>query len=490
MNQRLVIDNFLGGLAPGRYIGDPQTQADPSSAGWFPVHTAAPDSGLNEINVLQRGYQLDTITNVSAIVGDVKWVRSFSRTGGSYAYLLSVNDGASANKNVLHRLDMSSATVTNSGSWPHVLAANSDSLGLEFYTTSGTNYLYYAHGANLGRYDLNVTFADTFKTTLGTTCLGETIPHPMVQGNGKLFIGNSNYSANTACIATLIDAMFTETALDLSATQQIVRALEFNRNYLYIATASSSTSGSSYRSPAYLYIWDGVSSGWQEQYQFPEEDFTAIKAYNGQIYCWGRRGMYRFNGSGFDMIYPATAGPGYPSAVDISPNGFAYFKGTGNDGSAGIYAYGTPDPQLPPRMYRPYETNGGNALALFWANNTNFYCAYGSGDRLRRFSSSGASGYGTATWSTPMLKFPQPARLTSIQAFYQSLPSASAFTVSWTPNTSSAVVLMSVSTAGTTSQKMHINGCIDDIWQLSITHTAGKTPKILSLIAEYEFEQD
>jgi len=489
MVQRLVIDNFLGGLAPSRYIGDPLTQADPSSSGWFPVHTAAPDSGLNEINVLQRGYQADTMTNADIVYGDIKWAKTYSRGSESYAFLLTKSDSVSTNRTYLHRLDMSTATVTNSGAWPRNIAASTDGLGLEFYTTSGTNYLYYAHGANLGRYDLNVTFADTFKTTLGTTCLGQNISHPMVQGNGKLFIGNSNYSANTACIATLVDATFTESALDLSATQQIVRALEFNRNYLYIAT-SAGTESAGYRSQAFLYVWDGVSSGWQEQYQFPEEDFTAIKSYNGQIYCWGRRGFYRFNGSGFELIASVASGPKYQSAVDISPNGFIYFKGTANDGSSTIYAYGTPDPKIPPQLYRPYDFNGGDSTAIFWANNTSLYVSYSSGNKIRRFSSSGASGYGTATWSTPMMKFPQPARLTSIQAFYQSLPSTSAFTVSWTPNTSSAVVLMSVSTAGTTSQKMHIDGCIDDIWQLSITHTAGKTPKILSLIAEYAFEQD
>lgn len=490
MVQRLVIDNFLGGLAPSRFIGDPLTQTDPSSAGWFPVHTSAPDSGLNEINILQRGYQLDTVTNVSVIQGDIKWVRSFSRGTGSYAYALTVNDASS--KNVLHRLEMSTATITNNATFPHALATNSDASGLDFFTISGTNYLMYAAGNNLGRYDLSTTFADTYKTTLGTTCLGDTISHPMVQGNGNLYIGNSNYSANTACVAKLDGSgVLTETALDLSATQQLVRCLEFNRNYLYIGASATGTSGANYRSQASMYVWDGVSSSWQEQFTFPEEDITAIKAFNGSIFAWGRRGFYEFTGSGFRMLYPAAAGPSHPSAVDVSPDGFVYFKGTGSDGTASTYAYGTPDPQLPPKIYRPYETNGGDSLALFWANKTNFYMAYGSGDRIRRFTNSGAAGYGTASWRMPMLKFPFPARLVSVRVFLQPLPASAAFTVGWSGNAgTSTTTVMTVNTTSTTEQKASYDGLVSDVWQIVLTHTSGKTPKIQKVEIEYELEKE
>ena len=496
MINRISIDNFLGGLAPSRYYGASvagTTMADPASAGWFPVHTTAPDSGLNEVNILQRGYQLSSITNVSAITGDIKWIKSFSRGSTNYAYLLSVNDGASANANVLHRLDLSTSTITNGGgSFPHSMATNSDALGMEFFTTSSTNYLYYAHGANLGRYDLNTTFDDTYKTTLGTTCLGETIPHPMVQGYGKLFIGNSNMSLSTACIATLDNAgTLTEIALNLGATQQIVRALEFFGDYLYIAMASTtSASGNVYRSSASLKIWDTVSSSWQREYIFPEEEIASIKASNGSIYCWGRRGFYRFNGSGFDMVYPMSSGPAYPSAVDVSPDGFVYFKGAAIAGTTSILAYGSPDPRIPQAMHIPYETNGGNALPIFWASKTNFYVAYGSGDRLRLYSSSGAAGYGGATWRTPMFKFPKPARLASVTVVFNTLGTAR-FRIGWAPRDGLVETqVASVSSDSQSGQKFFIDGLIDDSWQIMITHTAGVTPKIQKIDIDYELEQD
>lgn len=480
--QRLVIDNFLGGLAPSIYVGNPQTQSDPDHTSGWEIFSPSEDG------LLQRGYPSKYVTNASLIQGTLHWMKNYNRTAGAYTFILGTDDNLI--KNRLYQVNLSSDTLTNSTLFPHTISDSNGAIqggtGTEFYG----GYLYYASGRYLGRYDMSLTFNDSFSIYLGTQALGDYIDHPMVQGGGKLFIGNSNFSLNTPSIATVdSNGAVNLAALDLSQTEQVIKALEYSRNFLYIATTNN-TAANTNTSDSYLYVWDGISGSWQEQFRFPEENFTAIKFANGQLFCWGNKGFYRFTGSGFELIYPIQGGPS-AGGVSVRPNGVVYFR----DGAGSIYGYGTDNPQIPPVVYTPYT--GGSAVyngAVHWASRSKLFASANASPRLYEYFSGGTNDYVSASWRTPMINFGQLTRLVRVYMVFQSWPTGATMDVKWaTGSGSSTTTIGTVSTAGETTAEFYPEGCVADFWQVGLTLTAapgGITPKIQRIVIDYQPEKE
>lgn len=114
MPERLVIDNFLGGLAPSIYSGNPQSQSDPvNTAGWDVFR----NSNYTDYGLLQRGYGQSTLTNASVVVGSVQFMKSLNRFNNQKLYCLSQADAGGVN--VLHAVDSGSSSVLNASPWPH-----------------------------------------------------------------------------------------------------------------------------------------------------------------------------------------------------------------------------------------------------------------------------------------------------------------------------------------------------------------------------------
>lgn len=479
--QRIVIDNFLGGLSSSRYVGNVLAgQCDPdeqSSSGWEVFHNT------NDIGLLRRGSVEGTITNVSLIQGKIHWIKTYNRTLGSYIYALGQDDNL--NENRLYRIDLASDTVSNASPWPFTVGTSSPNgtgLGMEYYG----GYLYYASGRYLGRYNMSLTFDNSFYTFLGTKAIGTSIEHPMVQGNGKLFIGNSNFSLNTASIATYDDASVTPNALDLGKTEQFIRAIEFNNNFLYIATTNN-TEDNSKVAESYLYVWDTVSSSWQQQFRFPEEDLKALKASNGKMFAFGNRGAYIFNGTNFELIYPLSGGP-TPGGVSVNPSGIINWC----DQNLNIFAYGSPNPsQIPPITYKPYVNDYVYNGAIQWVTRTKLYAATSTDNpKLRMYGGSG--NYESATWRTPMIPFGVKARLVKLYAYFLSWPANCTVTVGWASGDGSSITTIgTINTAGDVQAEFSYDGLVADSWQITLTHTvgiSGATPKFRKIVIEWEPE--
>ena len=489
--QRFVISNFLGGLAPSVFVGNPLNQADPGSAS--NTHTRGWEVFSNgEIGSLQRGYTTAPVTNVSLVQGTMFWMKSYNRSIGTFLFMLGTDDNLILNR--LLRLDLSNDTVSNSGGFPHSIStytnAQQGGTGMEFFG----GYLYYASGRYLGRYDMSLTFNDSFNVFLGTQALGDGIDHPMVQGGGKLFIGNSNFSLNTPCIATVDSAGSVNlAALDLSQTEQIIKALEYSRNFLYIATTNNTTQNTN-SSDSFLYIWDGISGSWQEQFKFPEENFTALKYVGSQLFCFGNRGFYRFTGSGFELIYPITGGPS-AGGVSVHPNGILYFR----DQTGLIYAYGTANPQIPPIVYRPYSESSAFIGAIHWASRTKLFASRLTGDNktLKLYSASGTEAYSTnAAYYVPMIEFGVRTRLVKVYIEFLAWPAGDTMDVKWYTgdgDTPTPTTIGTINTTGELSAEFYPDGCVADHWGVALALTAapnGVTPKIRRVICEYQVEKE
>lgn len=490
---RIVIDEFLGGLSPSRYIGNPTIQSDPgdpsnpTSRGW--------DAFIEgDVGLLRRGYQEGSITNISLATNfRMQWAKTFNRSSQGAndpgQYLFGLGDDSTLQK--IYRIETAADKLTNSSLFPHTIGTASPvdrGMGMEYYN----GYLYYASSRYLGRYDMSLTFNDSFNIFLGTRALGDPIDHPMVAGNGKLYIGNSNFSLNTTSIATVSGSTVNLQALDLSNTEQVVKALEFNRNFVFIATTNN-TQGNNLTADSFLYVWDGISSSWQDQYKFPEEDFAGLRFNGGRLHAWGRRGMYVFNGNGFDLIYPYT-GPLTPHGISIHPNGTLYYRDAVSAGV--IYAYGSPNPQISPVVYRPYVVESGAVLngAIQWINRTKLYAAASAGNRIRSFDGGGTGDYASAEWRTPMISTGGITRLLMVYLSFRAWPASCSVDVKFAKDDgTSATTIGTISTQGGTSAKFYPNGLLGDNWQIILNHTqgvAGATPKFDKIVIEYEIEKE
>ena len=331
---KIVIANFLGGLAPSTFVGDPASQGDPGETGR--ERTRGFDPNLpGDVGILQQGFQLSSITNVSLFGGHVTHVKQVILNNTPYLFLLGdgYNDDNTP-KNTIYKINLWTHTnISSSAFAPHGCAGMmSIGKGLELFGS----YLWYASGRYLGRYDLSLTFNDSFNVSLSTAAFGGgTIDHPMVQGNGKLFIGNVDSNGNA--IVTTVDAadVVTFAALDLTKTRQFIQALEFGDDVLYIGTSANNDNAVTYCVESYLYIWDTVSGSYQKRFRFPQGNITSMRQTPNGLFVFSRNAVYRFTGTGWEPIFQMfSGGPGVHS-VDFDPYGFLWWK-TGTS----MYSYG------------------------------------------------------------------------------------------------------------------------------------------------------
>lgn len=467
----IVIDNFLGGLAPSRFQGNPNGQSDPqdaTSAGWDPYI-------VDEEGLLRRGLGTSSITDASLVTGSVTWMQAINRAYGSYVFGIEEQASGSGTNNRLIRIDATTHAYSNASPWPFLLPTDGGQSGLQFFN----GFQYYASKRYLGRYDLSLTFNSSYNIFLGTSAIGRAIDHPMVQGNGKLFIGNSNFSLNTASIATDDGSSVTLNALDLAKTEQFVRSLEFNRNVLYIAASSNAGTGASTSVPNTMYVWDGISTSYQDKFEFPDEDFHCVKAFRDGVYGFGQRGMYAFNGRGFELIQSYAGGPD-PWGVSVNPRGFITWKDELGQG----YSYGSPHKDLPVIPWKSFKFAEVPAGGLFWVNrNVAYVGGFNIGDKIKRFN--GQSNYEEATWAVPMFKFDTPVRLVKFEVQMLPFPSGSTLQFKWANgNGSSPTTVATLNTSGVTAWKYEPNGLVDESWQIGLTHGSGNTttPKIKRII--------
>lgn len=482
--QSIIISDFLGGLAPSRYYGG-QNQADPASYGW--------DVNISqEANILRRGYGLGSITNASLVRADIAWMKSTNRTTGAYCYIYSKDSTDVVNK--LHKVTIQEGgtfhTVADASPWPHELPTYGAGSGMEFYD----GQLYYASGRYLGAYNLSLTFNNSVYNFLGTESLGANIEHPMTQGNGFLYIGNSNFSLNTPSVARWDGVIMQENYLDIGKVEKIVTDIVYGGKSVYIALTGKVGSTAN-RAPCSLVVWDGISESWQDEFPFPEEDFVAMKFVNGALICWGKRGLYQFNGAGFDPIHSMEGGPSKPWAVDIHPEGQVYYQGIDYT-RVSMFKYGTSDKRLPSIIQKPLDLNVDpqfeGASGMLWVNKDNLYLGGAqSGDSLRRFTSSSVE-YNSGTWRTPMITFPSKSRIVALKIYTLPMPSGCIINVGWAKdNGTTEDSLFTFTGTGTETYKDYYPaGKVANQFQLIITHSAGTTPKIRRIEVEYEPEQN
>lgn len=189
-------------------------------------------------------------------------------------------------------------------------------------------------------------FADMYLEVFGQS---NSSFHPMVVLNGILFIGDNNYVHQVENYLVL-------NALDLPVNTKIT-ALSKVGTDLLIGTEVASTVHS-----AMIYRWNTWSVSWSIEDEIEEVSINAFIPVDNYVYVVaGKRGnVYFYNGEKLELFRRIGGEFGASDAIKVYPDAVASLHGipligvsnsSGNPIEEGVYAMGTENPRLFPRIF-------------------------------------------------------------------------------------------------------------------------------------------
>lgn len=319
---------------------------------------------------LGQGFGLTTLTagnESGAVTTLVRYIIDFPFSTG-----VTIGGGG----NLLHQINASQ--VINTGAWPHTIdkaVVTGETLkGLCHYSGA----IYYAYNTSgspdIGKWDLAATFDDDFMSTVPTN--GAVLPdgsaseHPMVVGGDNImYIGAGRYVSSYNATTNV----FTAQALDLPAGMDIVD-IRWHQGRLWIA-ANRGNLGSQDKAFSQIYVWDTFSDSWEYDIAVVGRIGTMyIK--DGAIYLWWREVDSTVNDAvvskfgyleGLIPTVIRSYNGGLPNHGQVTHRrGFIFWGSPLSDAGTPpyehIFAYGSPDPTIQPRLYMPVSSELINAV--------------------------------------------------------------------------------------------------------------------------------
>lgn len=301
------------------------------------------------------------VTNVSAI-SDYLMGSCIAFEGSTrYGYFIGF-DGK------LHRMELASQTVSNSGSWPHQTTGAGVETGLDCLTyklnvagtlTSCVLWSWVDSGGtwNVGLFNTSAgTFDDDFMSSVPADPLvptGNTRPHPMIVGADDIvYIGDGNklhaYDGQDGT-----NGKFTDTVL-LLPSDMIITSLSKTEDglavFAYKNQVSSVIADTAAGSEATCYMWDYLSNDPIRVISLDDDVVTCSGVYKNSLYCitagtapvreiggTNRYGRLRiFNGRSFDILANFNGNPPTKNGSIVINDSIQWLS----DGN--LLAYGSP----------------------------------------------------------------------------------------------------------------------------------------------------
>ena len=270
MNWQILITDFLGGFAPKWYGNAYPAYGNKNQAGNML------NTDLTDPNVLQPGPGLASLINGTQAAA----VTTLMRSVFDSAVTSGITYGVGGNK--LYQI--SPTTVTSSGTWPHTIssAGAEDGEGI-CYFQGNLYYLYNETGSigDIGKYDLAVTFTDTWGSTVptGKANLVGGVPHQAIIGTTSMWFTNGRYVGQlNGTSGNLVPQ-----ALDLGAgwvTQSIV----WTSSKLWITANNPGVTGTN-KNTASIFLWNGTDPSWEAEIRLTGAA-GALHVKNGTVFVF------------------------------------------------------------------------------------------------------------------------------------------------------------------------------------------------------------
>lgn len=263
--QPLVLDNFMGGFAPGY---------DRITYPWFGKKNQARDMvdiiPFGDFPYLEQGTALTTIANSSSVTTTVRGIMKTSIDASINWYAVG---GAK-----LYKATGSSIVIT--GGYPHTIddpGQTGESGEDVVYYQGKVLYSYnFTGGGGLG-YDNAGVFDDVYwVTTLAGTALTNNPHQLIVGGDDVLYITNGRY------IATLDGTSDNDKAFDLSSSF-ITTSHVWSSNRLVIAANRPNFAGIA--NEGHIFVWNGYDASFEHDIVIKGR-IVALWEEDGTIYAW------------------------------------------------------------------------------------------------------------------------------------------------------------------------------------------------------------
>ena len=337
----------------------------------------------------------------------------------------------------------SSDTVTNTGNFPHTIAAAGAHVGhttfvasdIVIYENNGTYEVFYSYNDNtdggIGRLSAipaTDTFDDDYWTAVvGGTALNKNFPHPMAIGDNNIcYIGNGSILASMDLRTGTPAAVDTE--IDLLGGWIIKDHISHKGFHWILARETHSGDNPDTRQTGRcaVFVWDYVKSTFDEIYFLDDTDGYRIFIHDGEIMTiTGSSTIARmriFTGSTFKPIPNVIYNNGVSATDAVTLGGIAIRNGIlmwTSKANGEVHSYGS---IRGAKSYNQLIDLGTSAHAIIskpFGSDT-FYIASGTAVKKYDFSSSG--NYDLASfYRSPMQIFPNTAVIKEFRVYYPSI---------------------------------------------------------------------
>ena len=229
--------------------------------------------------------------------------------------------------------------LNNAGTWTFQTGLTVSATGSTSQLNVYGGHIYYPQKSVLGRYDGTSSQAN-FQTFSGSAAN----PRPSAVFSGSIYFGDDNL------VAKWDGTTFNAAALTLPSNF-VITSLEVYTDRLFISASDGAT--------AKLFIWDGVSTTFEQSVSFDEPNAPSLVASDGYLWIVSNNTQFKFspiyiyNGSSLTKILDLPIKRGVLSGVAKLRNGILIganetsSSATYEDGSAGIWYIGRSDDQTP-----------------------------------------------------------------------------------------------------------------------------------------------
>ncbi len=430
---KVVIDNWLGGLAPSDKIGRE------NSYYWGEAASPIRDFGylMPGSNTTKIAYSSDA----SPII--TNYINSWTIDPKNSKYYLIEHSSK------IHQGQLIGYTLTNDSYYPHSigddLTGHSGHSGFTgediiIYPIGSTHYLFYSWNddtdADIGRAEIGTatpTFEDDYYTnTLGGSVLTKGVPHQFLewQENGMLYCTNGNKLIEIDGINSSID----DNAFTLPVGWVITNIFDAGNLIGICATYTPGSGVATYASRAAVFFWDGSSSKFLKKISLPDVRIWASVVIDGIPYLLSEgvdnKGYIRkWNGTTFEVVQninnniiygydpPATFG-----AVCKYKNGFLFTTNRGGN----IYYYGSYVPGISPALYNISKAKGTTYtyaimnIAGVWLVSSQVGTG---GSAIYYWEHQGGGDYKGFRYRSLYYEFPQKIRVNYVKVYFKTLES-------------------------------------------------------------------
>lgn len=363
---RLIFDqdDWLAGMNPQYLTGLTDVPAPQYGAG---LGEALRFNPFRYLGYASPGFVPTDVTNVSVVTTNILNVSTGVESSVDYAY--GISSGA-----LLHRLVVSTKTLSNAGSWPHTIAVAGAITGSDVsaYTSNvastATPCQYYsfndAGGSwNVGRFISSTgAFDDDFLSTVPATPItpsGNTKPHPLIVGaDDLLYIGDGNviqaYDGATGADGTCSTAVLTlPQGYIITSFARYAQPTPFLVAFAYYSPSGNTvTANATAGGPAKAFFWDYLSLDPTYVIDLNDRIVTAAFEWRGTIGCftqgnnlandgtnrWSR--MKIWNGSIFETVVSFIGNPPGKGGVDVVGDSIQWVAYNGS--TCNVNCYGSP----------------------------------------------------------------------------------------------------------------------------------------------------